>query len=151
MITDALLSLSSAQAVTASAVSTNNIDLSLTRDLASGSDLYVHFSVDENATAVGAATVQFQIVSSASVTLSSPTVLASTGAISKGDLTAGRRPFALGLASAIVTALNLGQRYLGVQYVVAAGPLTTGRFSAVVSESTADVGKIYPSTGFKAL
>ena len=65
MITDAFLSLSSAQAVTASAVSTNAIDTSLIgRDIGDGKDLYAHFTVDVSAVAAGAATVQFQIITS---------------------------------------------------------------------------------------
>ena len=40
MMLDALLNLSSAQAVTATAVSTNSIDLSTARDVGVGNDLY---------------------------------------------------------------------------------------------------------------
>lgn len=145
MITDALLQLSSAQAVTASAVSTNTIDLGTARDLGQGEDLYALFTVDVAAAAAGAATVQFQIISSANANLSSPNVLSSTDAIPKTDLTAGRKPIAIPLSSAVLNSLPIGQRYLGVQYVVGTGPLTAGSFTAAISDTDPGVGKNYPS------
>lgn len=150
MITDALLLLSSAQAVTASAVSTNTIDLLQARDLGAGTDLYAHFTVDVAATAAGAATVTFQIISSAAANLSSPTVLVQTDAIGKAELTAGRRPITLEIPPSILAAQPIGQRYLGVQYTVATGPLLTGSFTATISESRVDMGKNYPS-GFTVI
>ena len=145
MMTDALLQLSSAQAVTATAVSTNTIDLGAARDLGQGRDLYAVFGVDEAATAAGAATVNFQIISSASANLSSPTILAQTDAIPKTDLTLGRKPIALCVPSAILLAQPIGQRYLGVQYTVATGPLTAGKFTCHIADCDPGVGKNYPS------
>jgi hypothetical protein len=145
MMTDALLQLSSAQAVTASAVSTNTIDLSQVRDLGPGNDLYAAFTVDTTATAAGAATVTFQIITSAAANLSSPTILIQTDAIGKAELTAGRRPIVIEIPSSILAAQQIGQRYLGVQYTVASGPLTAGAFSCAIVDSKADVGKNYPS------
>lgn len=141
MITDALLLLSSAQAVTASAVSTNTVDASLIgRDIGAGNDLYVHFSVDVSVVAAGAATVQFQIITSASPAMISPTVLASTDAIGKAELTAGRRPITLEIPQHRIAPSD---RYLAAQYVVATGPLASGTFTAAISESKADAGKLY--------
>lgn len=141
MITDAFLSLSSAQAVTASAVSTNAIDTSLIgRDIGDGKDLYAHFTVDVSAVAAGAATVQFQIITSASPAMTSPVVLASTDAIGKAELTAGRRPISLQIP---IHRIAPSDRYLAAQYVVATGPLASGTFTAVISESRADAGKLY--------
>jgi hypothetical protein len=145
MMTDALLTLSAAQAVTATAVSTNTIDLGTARDMGQGEDLYVAFGVDVAATAAGAATVTFQIISSASSALTSPTVLSSTDAIAKTDLTLGRKPIVLCLNSAVLLAQPIGQRYLGVQYTVATGPLTAGSFTAYVVLEDVGVGKNYAS------
>lgn len=145
MITDALLQLSSAQAVTASAVSTNTVDLSQNRDIGAGQDLFAHFTVDLAALAAGAATVTFQVISSAAANLGSPIVLVQTDAIGKAELTAGRRPITLQIPASVLAAQPIGQRYLGVNYVVATGPLTQGSFSATISESKVDAGKNYPS------
>jgi hypothetical protein len=144
MITDALLQLSSAQAVTASAVSTNTIDLGTARDLGPGSDLYATFSVDVAATAAGAATVTFQIISSAAANLSSATVLTQTEPIGKAELTIGK-VFSLPLGNAILAAQKLGQRYLGVQYTVGTGPLTAGSFTCNLSLDCVTDVKSYAS------
>lgn len=143
MWTDALTQLSSAQAVTSSAVSTNTIDLGASADIGSGSDLYVHFTVDQTALAAGAATVTFQLISSASANLSSPTVLAQSDAIGKAELTAGRRPITLPVPSTVKASAG---RYLGAQYVVGTGPVTQGAFSATISESLVNTGKHYATS-----
>lgn len=145
MRTDALLQLSSAQAVTASAVSTNTIDLGEDRDIGSGRDLYAVVNVDETVTAAGAATVTVQVIASASSDLSNPTVLSQSGPIPKADLVAGRKPIVVPIAPGALTSLPIGQRYLGVNYEVATGPLTAGKFSATITDSQVDVGKNYPS------
>lgn len=145
MMTDALLQLSSAQAVTTTAVSTNTIDLSLARDIGAGEDLYANFGVDTTATAAGAATVTFQVISSAASNLGSPTVIVETGAIPITDLVAGRAPISLCIPQSALTTLPKGQRYLGVQYTVATGPLTAGAFSALINDTEVSVGKHYAS------
>lgn len=145
MITDALLQLSSAQAVTSTAVSTNAIDLGVARDVGPGEDMFVEITVDTTATAAGAATVQFQIISSAAANLGSPTILVQTDAIGKAELTAGRRPIALRIPHTVLAAQPIGQRYLGLQYTVATGPLTAGAFTANVVLDVQEVGKYYAS------
>jgi hypothetical protein len=145
MITDALLQLSSAQAVTSTAFSTNTIDLGTSRDIGQGTDLYFVFGVDTTATAAGAATVNFQIVTSANANLSSPNILMQTDALAKTELTAGRKPIALCLASSILNSLPIGQRYLGVQYTVGTGPLTAGAFTCQLTLEDPGVGKNYAS------
>jgi hypothetical protein len=149
MMTDALLQLSSAQAVTVTAVSTNAIDVNQARDLASGEHLYANFTVDTTALAAGAATVTFQLIASDSANLSSPQVLVQTDAIGKAELTVGRAPISIGLPQSAL-ATGLGKRYLGVQYVVSTGPLTAGAFTACLSNAKPDDWRkgLYPS-GFR--
>ncbi|TPQ24932.1 Bbp16 family capsid cement protein [Methylomonas koyamae] len=145
MLTDALLQLSAAQAVTTTAVSTNTIDLGVNRDMGQGSDLYAVFTVDETVTAAGAATVTFQIISSAASNLSSPTVLIESAPIGKAELTAGRDPIAICLPESFLNAQPIGQRYLGVQYTIATGPLTAGKFTCSITDSEVSSNKNYPS------
>lgn len=145
MLVDALLQLSNAQAVTASAVSTNTVDLGTSRDLGPGKQLFAVFSVDTTVTAAGAATVNFQVISSAAANLGSATVLGQTDAIGKAELTAGRKPIVVPIPSAVLNAQPIGQRYLGVNYSVATGPLTAGAFTCYITDHDPSVGKNYPS------
>jgi hypothetical protein len=147
MLLDALLQLSAAQAVTASAVSTNTIDLGVARDLAPGKPLFIVIGVDVAATAAGAATVTFQAISSAAAALTSPDVLAQTDAIGKAELTLARKPIAIALNPAILAATPNGRRYLGLQYTVATGPLTAGSFTAYLTD-TLPPGVEYYASGF---
>lgn len=143
MMTDALLQLSSAQAVTSTAVSTNTIDLSQTRDVGGLNDLWAVFAIDESfATATS---VQIQIITSANANLSSANVLVQTDAIPIAQLTAGRRPIALAIPESILSTLPIGQRYLGANYVVAGSAATAGKITALVGDTPVSVGKNYPS------
>jgi hypothetical protein len=142
MITDALLQLASAQgSITSSTVvSTNTIDKSLARDIGSGEDLYMHFSVD---TAFASGTsLTLQAIESASANLGTPTVIASTGAIATASLTQGAR-FAIKLPPQIG---SVGLRYLGAQYVPA-GTFTAGAISCVISKDVPS-GNVYYASGF---
>lgn len=150
MMLDALLKLSDAQAVTATAVSTNVIDLSQSRDIGVGEDIYVNIGVDTSAAAAGAATVTFEVITSANSDLSSPNVLIATGAVGKAELTAGRAPISLCLPPSVYASLPLGQRYLGLRYTVGTGPLTAGAFTAYISNTEVHGPKSYPS-GFTVL
>ena len=141
MITDKLLRVSTDQAVTSSAVSTDTIDLSVARDIGEGKKLIMNFAVTEAATADGAATVTFQVIGSTSANLSSPVVLGSTGAIAKADLALGKN-----IAVDFNTLIgSKGYRYIGANYVVATGPLTAGKFTADVVETVQDGKKFYAS------
>jgi len=151
MITDALLELSLAQPVTVSAVSTNTVDLTVVRDIGAGEDVYAQFAVDVAAAAAGLATVSFEVITSAAPTLTAPTVIASSGAIPVADLAAGRVPISICLNQSALTSLPIGQRYLGVRYTVATGPLTAGAFTAYITDESANgSNKIYPG-GFTVL
>jgi len=140
MITDKLLRVSEDQAVTATAVSTNTIDLSVARDIGEGTALYMNFAITE-AFANGTS-IKFEIITSASASLSSATVVGSTGAIVTAALTLGKN---------IVVRINpdiagKGQRYLGAKYVVT-GTMNAGKVTADVVETIGD-GQKYYASGF---
>ncbi|MEY5100977.1 MAG: hypothetical protein RJA36_3696 [Pseudomonadota bacterium] len=79
---------STAQAVTATAVSTDSIDLTVGRDLGNGSDIQANFTVLTSATAAGAATVTFEIITADAADLTgNVTVLASSRPYTKEELT----------------------------------------------------------------
>lgn len=134
MLQDAQDLFSDAQAVTATAVSTNVLDknhlANVFKDLGTGKDLYVVITCTETAAAAGAATVTFSLESDGASDLSSPTTHLTSGAIGKAALVAGMAP----LVFALPRQANY-ERYLGLRYTVATGPLTAGKFTAaLVSE-----------------
>lgn len=124
------------QAVTVTAISTNVIDLGATpttRNPAPGEPIWLVIQVDTAATAAGAATVTFSLESDSTADLAtSATVHWTSAAIGKATLVAGY------LVAAIALPHGDYERYLGVRYTVATGPLTAGAFSAFL---TADVQK----------
>ena len=154
MITDNFLRLSGSltagsatgQAVTATANSTNVVDLSLARDVGEGEDLYVQFTVGTAFTAAGSATLTPTIVVSAADSLTTPTTIATAGTIAVATLVAGYS-FAVRLNPQIA---SLGLRYLGAIYTVATGPMTAGTITADIVTEIQDGKKFYAS-GFTVL
>jgi hypothetical protein len=137
--------ISDKQAITVTAVSTDKIDRkggtpgftldnlgNTPKDDPSRSpELMFMFTVTEQFTAAGAATLQIDLVADDDPALGSPTVLGSTGPIGKALLVPGKKFF-----------LNVPQhaldadRYIGANYTVATGPMTAGKITAgVVTES----------------
>ena len=128
MILDKLLMLSEAQAVTASAASTDVIDLGpidgTRRDIGVGYPLEFFVNVNTTATAAGAATVNFQLQTSPDN--STWTTLTSSGDLALTALTAGKRVMSQKVPQGV-------QRYLRLNYVVGTGPLTAGAFTAGIN------------------
>lgn len=138
MITDKLLRVSDAQAVTTTAVSTDTIDLSVARDIGEGKELLMHFAV--TTAMAGGTSIKFEVISSASANLGSPTVIGSSDAIVTADLTLGKS-IAVGINPQIASE---GQRYLGARYTVA-GTYTAGTITADIVETIQDGKKFYAS------
>jgi hypothetical protein len=129
------------QAVTVTAISTNVIDLrqssspALADEGISGPELWLVIQVTVAATAAGAATVVFSVESDSTADLAtSATTHFTTAAIGKATLVAGYFAVQTQLPSALTY-----ERYLGVRYTVATGPLTAGNFLAYL---TLDVQRI---------
>ncbi len=142
MITDSLLRLSEAQALTTTAVSSNTVDLGVARDIGSGETLHMLWTVG---TALASGTsVNFEIITSASADLSTPTVIDSTGAVVTASLTAGKQ-----LALKIPNQLDsTGQQYLGCRYTIV-GTYDAGTVTCDIVLDLQDAKKFYAS-GFYA-
>tara|TARA_R110000787_G_scaffold19874_10_gene59164 strand:+ start:4794 stop:5183 length:390 start_codon:yes stop_codon:yes gene_type:complete len=117
--------LSDEQAVTATAVSTNVVDLGADGN-SDGRQMRLIVDCTEAATAAGAATVTFSFETDDNTAFSSATTLASTAAIGKAALTAASRVWELTLPKTV-------ERYVRVNYTVATGPLTAGKFKAYLA------------------
>ncbi|QPT15228.1 hypothetical protein I6G37_09925 [Serratia rubidaea] len=128
MILDYLNMFSQAQAVTASAASTDIIDLGPlyagndVRDIGPGYPVEFFAQVAANAAAGGSATVTISLQTSKTSDFASATTLLQTGAIAVADLKVGYRY--------VGTVPHGVQRYLRVNYAVATGPLTAGAFTS---------------------
>ena len=140
MITDALLRLSADQAVTASAVSTNTIDLSQIRDIGEGKPLYMVFTITE--TFATLTSLAFNVVTDDNASLSSPAVINTVSVtLASGGLAAGQQ-HVLQIPPAIA---SIGERYLGATYTVGGSSATAGKITADIVTNIQDGKKFYPS------
>jgi len=128
---------SDAQAVTATAISTNVIDrisnesgLNALADIGSGQDVYLVVITQTAATDTGSdATLTVTLESDSTADLAtSATVHYTTGALAFA---------AFSPAGTMIVAVKIPkgeyERYVGVRYTVAAGPLTAGKFDAFLT------------------
>lgn len=93
------------------------------KDIGRGNVPHLLVQVTEAFTSVGAATVDFQLISDTVEALSSPTVLQTTGAIAKASLVAGYQV-------RLAIPAGITERFLGVQYVIGAATTTAGKVTA---------------------
>lgn len=133
MYVDSLAQFSDAQAVTATAISENVMDLGAsptTRDIGNGQPVYLVVQTQTTATDTGSdATLTITLESDSTADLAtSATVHYSSGAIAFADFATAGTQF-------VAVALPMGdyERYLGVRFTVAAGPLTAGNFDAFLT------------------
>lgn len=137
MYVDKQAEFSDSQAVTATAISTNVMDLisnssglNALRDIGTGQDVYLVVMTTVAATDVSSdATLAVTLESDSTADLAtSATVHFSTGALAFATFSP---------AGAVLAAVKLPkgeyERYLGVRYTVAAGPLTAGNFDAFLT------------------
>lgn len=138
MILDRNLRLSNAQAITTTAVTENTIDLSQARDIGEGERLFLEFTVTTSL--ANGTSVTFEVITSASANLSTPTVIAASQAVLTAALVAGAR-FLVAIPPVLG---SLGQRYLGGRYTVA-GTYNAGAITCNVVKDISDPLKFYPS------
>ncbi len=127
MYVDSQLLFSDAQALTASAASTNSVDMGPSRrQVAVGEPLYLFVTVDESFTAAGLATLTIGVQTDDDAAFGAAVTLLTTQALAKASMTVGRTPIVLALPQGM-------KRYLRLYYTVATGPLTAGKISAVLA------------------
>ena len=136
MFIDKQNTLGTAQAVTASAASTDYIDLGAARDIGMGDPLHMVITVGDAVTATGAATVTIGLQCDDNTSFSTPKTVIQTDAIPKATLVAGHQIF-------LPIPVGLDERYVRVYYTVATGPLTAGTFSAAITNGI-QKSKSYP-------
>lgn len=138
MILDAELQFSNAQAVTASAASTNIVDLGEPRNIGVGEDLYILINSTVAMTDLGSdSTVTVTLETDSDVAFGSPTLAAQTVGVFAATSAAGTKLIAKLQPNAI------NERYLRVYYTVAGGNLTTGSFDAHIVKDI-DAFTAYP-------
>ena len=139
MITDAYLKVSAAQALTTTAVSTDKIDLSVSRDIGEGENLYMNFNVDTALT--GGTSVKFEVVVADDAAISSNvTVVGSSDAVLSAALVAG---YSTAVRINPIIA-SLGKRYLAARYTIV-GTYSAGAVTAQIVHDIQDGKKFYAS------
>lgn len=139
MITDKLLRVSTDQAVTTTAVSTDTVDLSIARDMGEGEDLFMNFAMTE--AFAGGTSTNFEVIIADNAALSSNVVvIGASGAIVTASLPLGTN-VAVRLNPQIA---SLGKRYLGARYTVS-GTNTAGKVTADIVTDVQDGKKFYAS------
>lgn len=127
MILDRLLVFSDAQAVTATAASTDSIDLSQIRDIGTGADLYLVVACVVAMTDTGSdstVAVTYETDDNPSFSSVASVTVGTFAAVSAAGTT-------------IIHRLNPAQaneRYMQLRYTVSGGNLTTGSFDAFITQ-----------------
>lgn len=144
MITDKLLRVSTDQAVTTTAVSTDTIDLSVARDMGEGGEITMNFAMTE--AFAGGTSTKFEVIIADNAALSSNVVVVgSSDAIVTADLVLGKN-----VAVRINPLIgSTGKRYMGARYTVS-GTNTAGKVTADIVEAIQDGKKFYAS-GFSVV
>jgi hypothetical protein len=139
MITDKLLRVSTDQALTTTAVSTDTIDLSVARDIGEGMDLYMNFAV--TTALAGGTSVKFEVIQADNAALSSNVqVIGSSDAVLTAALVAGYNT-AVRINPQVA---SNGKRYLGARYTIS-GTYTAGAVTADIVTDIQDGKKFYAS------
>lgn len=140
MIFDNQTILSDQQAITATAASTNVIDLGpiktgLVRDIGKGKPIPIRIQVTEQFAASGAGTLTVTLEVDDNDSFSSPKTVWSSGAIGKADLKPGK----VIIPEYIPRGTN--ERYMRLNYTVGTGPMTAGKIVAGITMGNQSAGE----------
>ena len=138
------------QAITASAVSTNTVDLTNIRDIGEGGEeLILRILVTTaNFATLTSLTIDAIVTDNADLT-GNVTPIGSTGAIARAELLVGER-FNVRLNPRLAGTARTGRRYLGVRYTVTGSNATAGAIFADFGVGVQDGLKFY-SSGYSIL
>ena len=126
MYTDRELTAALDQAVTATAVSTDAIQLDGLYTGRPGDKFRAYALVTQDFTAAGAATLTIEVIQATNSALTtSVDVLASSTALALADLKAGGKKFELDIPMPKNT-----KKFIGFRFTVATGPMTAGKITA---------------------
>jgi len=160
MINDFAMEVATAQAVTATAVSASSVDLSSAasaghqgatvganpHSIGTGYRLFLLIDVTTTATAAGAAVVTFEIITATDALLTTDIeTLGISDGYAVAGLTAAREPIAVSFNPDIGNLQGHDQRFLGMRFTVATGPLTAGNFTAGFQLDFQDA-RIFPAS-----
>lgn len=138
MIVDKELELATEQAVTVSAGSENYINQGAAQAIGPTEGLQLAITVDEDAAAVGAAEVEFQLQCDSDSAFGTPKTVLKSKSFGKAELTAGREIIYLPLPA------GLDEKYIRAYFSVSTGPLTAGKFSCAIVKGM-QANKHYPN------
>lgn len=129
MILDNQTLLSNQQAITASAASTNIIDLGpintgIVRDIGKGHPIPILVQVTEDFAAAGAGTLTVAIQTDDNSAFSSAKTVYTTAALALADLKAGRQ------ITLDYIPRGTNERFMRLNYTVGTGPMTAGKVHA---------------------
>ncbi len=137
------------QAVTATAVSTNTIDLTSTRDIGEGNELLkLRALLTASFATLTSLTIEAIVADDAALS-TNVTVIGSSGPIPVAQLLIGER-FSVELNPRLAGTARLGRRYLGARYTVVGTNASAGAVFAEFGTTVQDGLKNYPS-GFAVL
>lgn len=142
MLLDAQNQFAKDQVVTATAASTNVIDLGIGRSLGSGEPLYLVVDVTESMTdASSNSTVTPSLRTDDNAAMSSATVIRTLETIPALTAAGYRRIYAIEPRTL--------ERYIDINWTVANGDLSTGKFSAYLVQGVQDVANY--ASGYSVL
>lgn len=128
MFIDRQNTFSKRQALTATAASTDIIDLGVDRNIGPA-NIRLRVQVEEALVSAGATTLVAALETDDNAGFASPVVLVQTGVVPKATLVAG-------YIALDVTVPSRTERYLRMNYTVATGPFTGGSISAFLALDT---------------
>ena len=138
MIFDKSLLFSNDQAVTATAASTNVVDLGVSRDIGIGTPIEVWCSVTNTTVSAGSTTLVVDLQTDTDVAFGTAVNLITTAAIAKATLVAGYEIFKIKMPMGVL-------RYLRLNYTVAVANFSAGNFRAGLILNRQAL--VYPASG----